>query len=76
MKKEELIKLVEEALELRAGQVDETTSSENCPEWDSLGQLVVLSKLKESLGSEFKDFSGLASLNSIQKLCDYFKVVD
>ena len=42
LNEEELIKLIEEALEIKSGSVNIESSSEDFEEWDSLGHLNIL----------------------------------
>ena len=48
--KEKIIKVIEETLNLNEGTINKNTLIADIPEWDSLGQVMVVGALNEELG--------------------------
>jgi len=70
MKKEELISLIAVALEVSVNQVDEKSEMGSVEEWDSLGQLSIVTQLANSLGSDASRVSGLANCTSVKSIAE------
>lgn len=64
----ELFVLVAEALEIDHAAIDCNSSSKNVTEWDSLGQLVILTALQKHSPSMLNGVDNPTSLDSIEKL--------
>lgn len=63
----ELYELVTIAIEPER-PIDEQSSIENTPEWDSLGHLSILSSLDERTSGAASDLDTIAEADSIEKL--------
>lgn len=63
----ELYELVTVAIEPER-PIDEKSSIENTPEWDSLGHLSILSSLDERTSGAASDLDSIAEADSIEKL--------
>ena len=68
-----LIRVIESALELKEDAIDITSSSENTENWDSLGQLSILSALDELYRGKIAEIPEIASANSVKLLVDILK---
>ena len=65
--KKKLMLLIAQALEVKKNKVNINSKMDDFEEWDSLGQLSILSKIDEELGGK---------VASIRKLSDCFTVRD
>ena len=68
MKLPELIKKIEEALELEAGSVSLESSSENIEDWDSLGHITILSMLDDATDGASADIVDLTQATSVAEI--------
>ena len=68
MKLPELIKKIEEALELEAGSVSLESSSENIEDWDSLGHITILSMLDDATDGASADIVDLTQATSLVEI--------
>ena len=73
MNKINLEKLIEEALEIDSGLVNENSSMNDIEEWDSLGHLSILLKLDEELGGEAGGIKELAEAKSVNEIFEILK---
>ena len=64
LNEEELIKLIEEALELKSESVNIQSSSEDFEEWDSLGHLNILVSLDNKCDGNAAEIAELATASS------------
>lgn len=69
MKKDDLYKLIKEALDADVN-IDINSSSDNVPEWDSLGHLSVLTALDDATNGKASSLSDLSEATSVTKLVD------
>lgn len=66
-----LVEIVSTSLKVKRNKIKKNTKSEDLEEWDSLGQLNILSKLDDVLNGKTVKIKKLAecySVNSIQKI--------
>ncbi len=68
-----IFKIIEEALELSKGSININSSQENVENWDSLGQLSILSALDEQSGGKVADIPELAGALSSKEIIDILK---
>ena len=73
LNEEELIKLIEEALEIKSGSVNIESSSKDFEEWDSLGHLNILVSLDNKCDGDASEIGELATASSIKDLIDILK---
>tara|TARA_B100000963_G_scaffold227335_1_gene198298 strand:+ start:32458 stop:32700 length:243 start_codon:yes stop_codon:yes gene_type:complete len=69
--KKKLLEIIASALKVKKSKIKENTKSSDIDEWDSLGQLNILSKLDVILDgktAKIKKLSECYSVNSIYKL--------
>lgn len=69
MKKEELLALIQDALELQEA-VAEGDSVDTLEAWDSLGQLQILLRLDQATGGEASSIEELGGATSVAKLME------
>ena len=65
---EEVLKIVEKALELKKGTININSNPNNVSEWDSLGHLNILMSLDKRLDGKASGLSELAKAMSIKKI--------
>lgn len=68
-----IFKIIEEALELSKGSINIDSSQANVENWDSLGQLSILSALDEQSGGKVADIPELAGALSSKEIIDILK---
>jgi hypothetical protein len=66
--KQELISLIEDALEIESGSLDENSVSEDIDEWDSLGHLNFLIALDTRCNGKAGEISELATASSLSEI--------
>ena len=66
--KEELFKIIEEATESETGTIDMTSTSENVENWDSLGHLDILMRLREHFGEGYVEDERLGTVVSVEEI--------
>ena len=64
----EIIEIIEKALELKPGVLNEDSGSENIEDWDSLGQLSILVALDKHFEGKVSSISEMAEANSVPKI--------
>lgn len=69
MNKDDLFLLIKDALDAD-DDIDMDSSSENIPEWDSLGHLSVLTALDDATDGKASSLSDLSDATSISKIVD------
>ncbi|MDC0420386.1 hypothetical protein OAM40_00365 [Gammaproteobacteria bacterium] len=67
MTKEDLCSLIKNALDAD-DEIDMNSSSDNIPEWDSLGHLSVLTALDDATGGKASSLSDLSEATSVTKI--------
>ena len=72
LNKKELFELVSVAIDPER-LIDDESCEDNTPEWDSLGQLSILSSLDDRTSGATSDLNNISEANSIQKLVDILK---
>ncbi len=69
MNKDDLFLLIKDALDAD-DDIDMDSSSENIPEWDSLGHLSVLTALDDATNGKASSLSDLSDATSVSKIVD------
>jgi len=69
----EVIAIIETALEMKSGLLNETTRSEEVENWDSLGQLSILVALDKLFDGKIANLSEMAEADSMPKILDILK---
>jgi acyl carrier protein len=72
MKNDDLCTLIKEALDAD-DKIDINSSSDNVPEWDSLGHLSVLTALDDATDGKASSLSDLSEATSVIKIVDILK---
>ncbi len=67
-----LVMLINEALEVES--IDEESKFSDIPEWDSLGQLAILSVLDDRLGGRISGIRDFVSAKSVKELLTLLEV--
>ena len=67
MNKDDLFLLIKDALDAD-DDIDMDSSSENIPEWDSLGHLSVLTALDDATNGKASSLSDLSDATSVSKI--------
>lgn len=67
---EEVIDVVARALDVDAARLSGRTTSEEVPQWDSLGYLRLLMAIEERYGVRI-ELAKMSELNSIPRIVDY-----
>ena len=70
---EEVLKIVEKALELEKGTMNINSNPNNVSEWDSLGHLNILMSLDKRLDGKASSLSELAKAMSVKKIISVLK---
>jgi acyl carrier protein len=69
----EVIAIIETALEIKSGLLNETTRSEEVENWDSLGQLSILVALDKLFDGKIANLTEMAEADSMPKILDILK---
>ncbi|WP_018294059.1 hypothetical protein [Mariprofundus ferrooxydans] len=69
----DVISALENALEMEAGALDETTSAETVEMWDSLGQLNILVALDKLFDGKIANITEMAEADSMPKIITILK---
>lgn len=69
----EVIAIIETALEIKSGLLNETTRSEEIENWDSLGQLSILVALDKLFDGKIANLTEMAEADSMPKILDILK---
>jgi len=69
----EVIAIIETALEMKSGLLNETTRSEEVENWDSLGQLSILVALDKLFDGKIANLTEMAEADSMPKILDILK---
>ena len=64
----EVIAIIETALEMKSGLLNETTRSEELENWDSLGQLSILVALDKLFDGKIANLTEMAEADSMPKI--------
>ena len=72
MTEKDLIQLVKKSLKTKQ-KIDINSNSNNVEEWDSVGQLVLLSNLDKKLKGATSNISQIATANSVKKILSILK---
>ena len=67
MTEKDLIQLVKKSLKTKQ-KIDINSNSNNVDEWDSVGQLILLSNLDKKLKGATSNISQIATANSVKNL--------
>lgn len=70
---DEIIEIIENALELNPGSINVDSSSENTENWDSLGQLSILVALDKHFDGKISGISEIAEANSTKDILSTLK---
>ena len=68
----ELLEMLEEIMDLEAGELETTTILEDLEEWDSLSALSLMAEAKKNYGKKLSadDINGF---NTVQDIIDYLQ---
>ena len=72
MIEKDILQLVKKSLKTRQ-KIDINSSSNNVEEWDSVGQLIILSNLDIKLKGATSNISSIATANSVRKIISILK---
>lgn len=72
MIEKDILQLVKKSLKTRQ-KIDINSSSNNVEEWDSVGQLIILSNLDKKLKGATSNISSIATANSVKKIVSILK---
>lgn len=72
MTEKDLILLVKKSLKTKQ-KIDINSNSKNIEEWDSVGQLILLSNLDKKLKGATSNLSTIATANSVKKIASILK---
>ena len=72
-KDREVLRVIEDALDLKAGSVNVNDGVNTLEEWDSLGFLSILSALEKKFGNKVSAIDDLARVRSVREIIDIFK---
>ena len=72
MTEKDILQLVKKSLKTRQ-KIDINSNSNNVEEWDSVGQLIILSNLDTKLKGATSNISAIATANSIKKIIGILK---
>ena len=70
MDKSKLFSIFSEAIGTEINQISFETSSDNTPDWDSLGHLTFLSALDEETNGKTTEIAELTNANNLQQVFD------
>ena len=68
-----LVKIVEEALEIKVGKISKGDETELIEKWDSLGHLAILTKLDNQLDGRCAEIEELSIAYSIDEIADILR---
>jgi acyl carrier protein len=71
MNKENIIEIIRIALEIDSLSIDD--SSDNIEEWDSLGQLSILSALDKETNGKASSINGLSEMFTVREIVEEIK---
>jgi len=69
----EVIAAMEKALEIKSGQLKESTRAEEIDNWDSLGQISILVALDKLFDGKVASITDMAEADSVDKIINIFK---
>ena len=72
-KDREVLRVIEDALDLKAGSVNVNDGVNTLEEWDSLGFLSILSALEKKFGNKVSAIDDLGRVRSVREIIDIFK---
>lgn len=72
MTEKDLIQLIKKSLKTKQ-KIDLNSNSNNVEEWDSVGQLILLSNLDKKLKGATSNISQIATANSVKKIINILK---
>ena len=72
MTEKDLILLIKKSLKTKQ-KIDINSNSKNIEEWDSVGQLILLSNLDKKLKGATSNLSTIAKANSVKKIASILK---
>jgi acyl carrier protein len=70
---QDVLKFIEEALELEDGSISPESSMANLDDWDSLGHLSILAQLDKALEGKAAGIQALAAADSAQQIIQILK---
>lgn len=73
--KEKIIELIEEALNVPAGTITETTEIADVEQWDSLAHVMIIGELEEKLGISIplEEAIELTGMKDLLEKCGVYK---
>ncbi len=73
MKTDDILKIIEKALELKEGSISVDSQMDDVEKWDSLGHLSILVALDKNIDGNISEISELATADSISKITGILK---
>jgi acyl carrier protein len=70
--KKEIFNIISKSLNLKSQKLDEKTKSKDLEQWDSLGQLSIITSLDKKLKGSV-NLDGIASATSVKQILEYLK---
>lgn len=72
MIEKDILQLIKKSLKTKQ-KIDINSSSNNIEEWDSVGQLIILSNLDKKLKGATSNISSIATADSVKKIISILK---
>lgn len=69
----DVIVVIENALEIKNGKLDENSRAEDVDQWDSLGHLSILIALDKIFDGKIANITDMATANSLPKIFNILK---
>ena len=72
IKTKDLLNIISKSLNLKSSKFNEKSKSSDFEQWDSLGQLSIITSLDKKFNGSV-DLSGIATATSVKQITDYLK---
>ncbi len=73
MKTDDILKIIEKALELKEGSISVDSQMDDVEKWDSLGHLSILVAIDKNIEGNISEISELATADSVSNIIDLLK---
>ncbi len=73
MKTDDILKIIEKALELKEGSISVDSKIDDVENWDSLGHLSILVAIDKNIEGNISEISELATADSVSNIIDLLK---
>ena len=67
---ERVIKIIAKAIEVESNKIDEDTAIGDFPNWDSMGQLIIITSLEKEFDIKFDPWQTQENAITIQEILD------